>query len=78
MNRDYFSIETHEYGTYGKCSNSQWNPPTPESKREAPCDTCPMADECENAVLECVAFRQWSASGDYMDKDIGRLRRAAK
>lgn len=52
--------------------------PTPESAREVPCDICSMADECALKGLECVAFRQWSASGDFEDKDIARLRRAMK
>ena len=51
---------------------------TPESARELPCDICPMADECASMGQECVAFRQWAADGDFMDKDIGRLRRAMK
>ena len=51
---------------------------TPESARELPCDLCSMADECASMGQECVAFRQWAADGDFMDKDIGRLRRAMK
>ena len=51
---------------------------TPESARDVPCDGCSMADECAAKGLECVAFRQWAADGDYMDKDVGRLRRAMK
>ena len=57
---------------------SQWVLPTPESAREVPCDGCSMADECAIKGLECVAFRQWAADGDFMDKDMGRLRRAMK
>ena len=51
---------------------------TPKSARELPCDLCPMADEWASMGQECVAFRQWAADGDFMDKDIGRLRRAMK
>ena len=51
---------------------------TPESARELPCDGCSMMEECGAKLLECVAFRQWAADGDFMDKDMGRLRRAMK
>ena len=52
--------------------------PIPENAREIPCDLCQFEKECAVRMTECVAFRQWSASGDYMDKDMGRLRRACK
>ena len=78
MNRDYFSIETTEYHSYGRCTNSMLDTMTPESAREVPCDGCSMSDECAAKGLECVAFRQWAADGDFMDKDMGRLRRAMK
>lgn len=51
---------------------------TPESAREVPCGTCELENECAVKALECVAFRQWAADGDFMDKDMGRLRRAMK
>jgi hypothetical protein len=51
---------------------------TPESARDVPCDGCPMMEDCGAKMLECVAFRQWSADGDFMDKDMARLRRAMK
>ena len=78
MNRDYFSVETSEYMQFGRCTNSMLDTMTPESAREVPCDGCSMADECAVKALECVAFRQWAADGDFMDKDMGRLRRAMK
>ena len=51
---------------------------TPESAREVPCGGCEYENECAVKALECVAFRQWAADGDFMDKDVGRLRRAMK
>lgn len=76
--RDYFSIETHEYNQFGRCTNSMLDTMTPESAREVPCGGCQYENECAVKALECVAFRQWAADGDFMDKDVGRLRRAMK
>ena len=78
MNRDYFSVETSEYMQFGRCTNSMLDTMTPESAREVPCGTCELENECAVKALECVAFRQWAADGDYMDKDVGRLRRVMK
>ena len=78
MNRDYFSVETSEYMQFGRCTNSMLDTMTPESAREVPCGACEYENECAVKALECVAFRQWAADGDYMDKDVGRLRRAMK
>lgn len=50
----------------------------PENKRDIPCDTCPNADDCAVKLLECSAFRNWSARGDYSDSDVQRHIRAAK
>lgn len=43
------------------------------SKRECPCDTCPMASECLANATECSAMRNWCSKGDYADKDLMRL-----
>ena len=45
------------------------------SKRECPCDTCPMNMNCLENSTECSAMRNWCSKGDYTDKDIGRLLR---
>ena len=45
------------------------------SKRECPCDTCPMSAKCLADATECSAMRNWCSKGDYTDKDIGRLLR---
>jgi hypothetical protein len=51
---------------------------TPESARECPCDTCPNYGQCESDSKECVAFRNWYATGNYDDKDVERLLRKPK
>ena len=52
--------------------------PIPENKRDLPCDGCSNIIECENKVLECSAFRNWAASGDFKDSDVRRFIREAK
>jgi len=42
------------------------------SKRECPCDTCPMAAQCLEQATECSAMRNWCSKGDYADKDLQR------
>ena len=46
-----------------------------ESKRECPCDTCPIAQQCLENATECSAMRNWCSKGDYADKDVQRLLR---
>jgi len=43
------------------------------SKRECPCDTCPMAQQCLENATECSAMRNWCSKGDYKDQDLQRL-----
>ena len=50
----------------------------PENKRECPCDTCPLFEQCLADVTECSAMRNWCSKGDYKDKDVQRLLRAAQ
>jgi hypothetical protein len=45
----------------------------PENKRECPCDTCPMMQQCLEGATECSAMRNWCSKGDFMDKDLMRL-----
>lgn len=47
----------------------------PENKRECPCDTCPMMQQCLENATECSAMRNWCSKGDYADKDVQRLLR---
>jgi len=48
----------------------------PENKRECPCDTCPLFEQCLSAQTECSAMRNWCSKGDYKDSDLQRLVRA--
>lgn len=47
-------------------------------KRDVPCDGCNFESDCADTMNECVAMRNWQHSGDFKDKDIGRLRRPYK
>ena len=49
----------------------------PENKRECPCDTCPLFEQCAANGTECSAFRNWGTNGDFKDTDVQRLLRAA-
>ena len=49
----------------------------PENKRECPCDTCPLFEQCAANGTECSAFRNWGTNGDFKDADVQRLLRAA-
>jgi hypothetical protein len=50
-----------------------------EFVRDIPCDTgCEFQNECEKKILDCVATRRWYYDGDYLNKDVGRLRRSCK
>lgn len=51
---------------------------TPENKRDVPCNSCSFSQDCEEQIMECTAARRWYASGDFLDKDVGRLRRKIK
>ena len=48
------------------------------SKRECPCDVCPVMAKCGEEFTECSAARKWFAKGDDQDADIQKhIRRAA-
>ena len=49
----------------------------PENKKDCPCDTCPMMQQCLENVTECSAMRNWCSKGDFADKDLMRLVRNA-
>ena len=40
-------------------------------------DTCPLYEGNIKGGTECSAMRNWCSKGDYKDKDIQRLLRAA-
>ena len=48
---------------------------TLRTKRECPCDTCPLFDQCAANGTECSAFRNWGTNGDFKDEDVQRLLR---
>ena len=52
--------------------------PIPENARDVPCEGCARVDECAVRMTECVAFRVWSATGDFLDKDVTRLMRVPR
>lgn len=78
MNTEYFSISTDTSYMNGRSSASLLPLNTPENVRDVPCEGCSLVDQCGVKLTECVAFRQWSASGDYQDKDVGRLLRVPR
>ena len=51
------------------CTHSKILLPIPENARES---------ECAMRMTECVAFRVWSATGDFLDKDVTRLMRVPR
>lgn len=44
----------------------------PTSKKACPCDICPQADYCASKAVICKAFDNWSATGTYFAKQIGK------
>jgi len=60
-------------GIKGENDTSADYVPGPENKRECPCDTCPMMNECLVNATECSAMRNWCSKGDFADKDLMRL-----
>lgn len=74
MNRDFHSISIADISEVRAVAIDFGSP---ENKREIPCDSCASRSKCASAVLECAAFRNWASKGDYADKDVSRLMRAA-
>ena len=64
-------------GTKSEYSEVTENHYGPENKRDCPCDTCPLYDQCAKEGTECSAFRNWGTDGDYKDTDVQRLLRVA-
>jgi hypothetical protein len=60
------------------CTHSKILLPIPENVRDVPCEGCTRADACGVSMAECVAFRVWSATGDFLDEDVGRLMRVPR
>lgn len=78
MSMDYFSISMASDVAVEKSTSALLPLNTPENKRDVPCGSCSYSQDCEDNLLECVAMRRWYASGDFLDKDIARLRRKMK
>ncbi len=81
INYDYYSIGTEFDAAWGKSNvaDMELETPGPENKREIPCELpCENATKCMNEGLECSAFRNWTAKGDFKDSDVGRYLRAMK
>ena len=81
INYDYYSIGTEFDAAWGKSNvaGMELETPGPENKREIPCELpCENATKCMNEGLDCSAFRNWTAKGDYKDSDVGRYLRAMK
>ena len=60
------------------CTHSKILLPIPENVRDVPCGGCDRENECAARMTECVAFRVWSASGDFLDEDVARLMRVPR
>jgi hypothetical protein len=56
-------------GERGKVENYVPEP----TARENPCDTCSYSEKCAVNGTDCFAFRRWSNTGDYSDKQIKHL-----
>lgn len=74
MNRDFHSIAVVDMSS-DRAVRVDFG--SPENKRDIPCDSCAMRSKCASQILECAAFRNWASKGDYADKDVARLLRAA-
>ena len=78
MNTEYFSIGCEQDYIKGRSANALLPLNTPENTRDVPCEGCAHIDSCAARATECVAFRQWTALGDYLDKDVMRLLRVPR
>lgn len=52
-----------------------WEYKQEETVRENPCDTCQFVSRCTVNGTDCFAFRRWTHSGNYSDRQIDRLTR---
>lgn len=43
------------------------------TNRPNPCDTCDVAAKCATEGTDCFAFRRWTNTGDYSDKQVKHL-----
>jgi len=71
MSLKKYNPESAEYNTVD-------NHLGPDNKREMPCVGCSNEVTCAAKGLECSAFRNWSAKGDFKDSDIQRYLRGMK
>lgn len=78
MSMDYFSIWTDTSFVNGRSKASQIPLNSPENERDIPCIGCKHENMCAVEAVECVATRQWYNTGNFDDKDVGRLLRGFK
>jgi len=52
-----------------------WEYKQEETVRGNPCDTCKFVSRCVVNGTDCFAFRRWTHSGNYSDRQIDRLTR---
>ena len=78
MHSDYFSVGCEQDYIKGRSLNALLPLNTPENTRDVPCEGCEYMERCASRMTECVAFRQWTADGDYHDKDVMRLLRVPR
>ena len=75
MNRLYDFCATDSSFANG-LATKQVDSGMPSSAMSIPCDGCSNANICEIGELECKAFKQWSISGKYNNKNIAKSFRA--
>ena len=78
MSNDYFSIGFDSDYNKNRAVVQKFQPSTMDDDMDMPCDTCSLAELCEANATECSAFRNWSASGRFVDSDVQRYVRAVK
>ncbi len=78
MAYDYFSIGTDADFQFKRATVQKFQPCHMDDDMDMPCDTCSKAESCEANATECSAFRNWSASGNFVDSDVQRFIRAIK
>ena len=50
-----------------------WEYKQEETVRENPCESCKFAARCDYNGTDCFAFRRWTHSGNYSDRQINHL-----
>ena len=71
MNRLYDFCATDSSFANGRATK-QIDSGMPASTMSIPCDGCSNANICAISGLECKAFKQWSHTGKYNNKNIAK------